>query len=283
MNRNVTECAAMKIDASGSVKQRVASRLRYHSSRLVSRYVSPQWLEIPIGFRALSITFDDFPASAARAGAEALADFEGKATFYAASGMLAHSDTGAPSAAEHAMASFADVRRLHALGHEIACHTREHLDCARAADETIVASIGANRAALAPTIGNTPLTSFAFPYGQLRPSNKTQLARHFDSLRTIYPGVHQTRVDLHQLRANKLYSRGPWLQHALRLLNKVSTQGGWLVLYTHDVHNAPSDFGVSPTDLRAFLEAAERHRMPSRTVASVTSALRAAAVQQPAG
>jgi peptidoglycan/xylan/chitin deacetylase (PgdA/CDA1 family) len=218
-----------------------------------------------------SFTFDDFPRSARTRGARILEEHGVLGTFYVAMRLL----TDEPS--DHEGFSADDLCALAARGHEIGCHTHTHLDCFPARDEHVLRDVASNAEAVARLLPGTALRQFAFPYGRLRPSQKKLLGARFESLRTIFPGVHRGATDLRLLRANKLFSRGSLVRRAHEQVDDVATHGGWVVFFTHDVSSTPSPYGVRPRDLDAVVDHARRRGLEILPVGEVVSRLVSAA------
>ncbi|MBK6703893.1 MAG: polysaccharide deacetylase family protein [Caulobacteraceae bacterium] len=150
----------------------------------------------------LSITFDDFPASAADAGAHACSI----ATAHAA-------PTTCPPAWPESMARAAwatrrpDIARLVASGHEIGCHTSTHADCAQQDIFATLEDLARNRDALLQMGAPAPRTH-AYPYGETKGAMKDNLPPRFMSARGILPGLNVGAADLAQLRAYPLFGAG---------------------------------------------------------------------------
>ena len=73
----------------------------------------------------VSFTFDDFPRSAWVNGGAILEKYDRRGTYYTAMGMAGTANNLGP------LFDLDDLRAAHAHGHEIACHTYHHRDCAR--------------------------------------------------------------------------------------------------------------------------------------------------------
>jgi peptidoglycan/xylan/chitin deacetylase (PgdA/CDA1 family) len=192
----------------------------------------------------VSFTFDDPAVSATTAGAEILRDAGLRGTFYIASGLLGGTGPFGP------YASWADLERLNADGHELACHTHGHGDCARQTAQELEADVGRNAAAFADH-GLPPAKTFAYPYGEVTRAAKAALAPRFGLLRAVHKGMLLAGADLNQAPAVPLEgeaaeaSAGAWLEAALR-------RKAWLIFYTHDVVDRPSAWGCAPGALAAI-------------------------------
>jgi len=189
----------------------------------------------------VSFTFDDFPRSALFEGADIMAKYKWRATFYVAAGLAGiHNHHGQ---------SFdkSDLMRLQSKGHEIAGHTYSHLDCEQSSQEQVLAEIERNKAALKAMGVKTPIEHFAWPYGATNIANKAALSGHFKSMRGIMPGVNRRRADLNCLKSAPL-STDAKLEPTLKLIEGLKKRPGWLILFTHDVRDGPSEWGVTPEE-----------------------------------
>jgi peptidoglycan/xylan/chitin deacetylase (PgdA/CDA1 family) len=130
-----------------------------------------------------------------------------------------------------------------AAGHEIACHTFSHLDCGQAGSGAIAEDLDRNRDAFA-AMGLDPPTTFAFPFGDVSAKAKRVAGPRFKLCRALHKGVIMSGADLNQAPAVGIEGDNGedvarrWMQAAAR-------QGAWLILYTHILGSAPSEFGCT--------------------------------------
>ncbi|MEQ9315344.1 MAG: polysaccharide deacetylase family protein [Henriciella sp.] len=198
----------------------------------------------------LCFTFDDFPKSAADTGAEILDEVGGKGCYYACTGMAG--TTGS-------MGKIFDGRDLTALasaGHEIAAHTQSHLDCARATREDVLYDIETNLARLKEMGHTAPVTQFAWPYGETRADLKPSLIDWFTAVRGILPGTNSKGADMMQLSAFELDENSASVERAAAAIEAAASHPTWLFVFTHDVSENPSPWGVTPQDLRRLVRLA---------------------------
>jgi len=196
----------------------------------------------------LSITFDDFPASAASEGAAILERHGARGTFYAAAGLA---DTNGPSGRNF---SAADLTRLAGAGHEIGCHTYTHADCAQQDVFDTLQDVAKNRDALIAMGLKTNARTIAYPYGETSLDLKKTLPPRFASARGVNPGFNVGRTDLAQLRAFAMFGRP--FEALRRALKRAAKRKAWIIGFTHDVADAPSPWGTSAADLDALLASA---------------------------
>jgi peptidoglycan/xylan/chitin deacetylase (PgdA/CDA1 family) len=210
----------------------------------------------------LSITFDDFPASAAQEGARILESHGARGTYYASAGM---SETNGPCGLNFGPE---DIRRLVAAGHEIGCHSYAHRDAARRDVFTTLEDLAKNRDALARMGAPSP-RAHAYPYGETTELLKGGLPPRFASARGVLPAINHGQADLAQLRAFAMFGEG-WIERTSAALKRAARRKAWVIAFTHDVGDAPSTWGTRGADLDALL--GEAHRL-GFTVLPVSAAL----------
>jgi peptidoglycan/xylan/chitin deacetylase (PgdA/CDA1 family) len=209
---------------------------------------------------AVSFTFDDAPVSATTEGAALLEAAGGRATYYIASGLMGQRD-------EHWEVAGPDaIVDLHARGHEIGCHGHSHLRADWRSPDAIEADVLHNHALLKSIEPSMPLKNFAYPYGHANLGWKRRLNRHFRSSRSIWPHLNDGPVDSQFLNAIPLMNREMDEDRLDRAMEVTAQRKGWLIFYTHDVTNAHSDYGCSPSLLKHALRAAERFGVKIETV-----------------
>lgn len=198
----------------------------------------------------LSITFDDFPATAAVAGAQILERHGARGTYYAAAGMAG---VEGPCGVGFTQA---DIARLVAAGHEIGCHTSDHADCAQQDVFSTLEDLARNRNALINMGAPSPRTH-AYPYGETTQLLKENLPPRFMSARGILPGLNAGPGDMAQLRAYPLFGEGG-IERVLRALQAAAKRKAWVIGFTHDVADAPSAWGTRSDELDLILREANK-------------------------
>ena len=147
----------------------------------------------------------------------------------------------------------ADVSAAHRAGHEIACHTHSHLDCRYAKRREIAAEVGENSRAIAGLLGDATPSNFAYPYGAVSLTAKHVLARRFATCRGTGEGVNAGPVDLADLRVVTLYANRFDEATLRRRIDEAAAGNGWIIFYTHDVADEPSEYGCTPAQLEAVV------------------------------
>ncbi len=227
-------------DTPYSADRSLYGKLRRRVARLVT--TKPARLD-PIR-PMLTISFDDAPVSAAGAGAAILERHGVRGTYFISAGL------GGRESHLGRYTSLDDVARLKTVGHEIACHTFSHLDCGKGKAPEIQAELDANLKALR-AMGVEPAT-FAYPYGDVSPWGKALINDRFIAGRALHHGLITTGTDLNQAPAVGIEGldgeavAGAWMDRAM-------AARAWLVLYTHDVRETPSDWGCTPQVLERLV------------------------------
>jgi peptidoglycan/xylan/chitin deacetylase (PgdA/CDA1 family) len=219
-------------------------KLRRRLIRLAHRRPARVALERPM----VSFSFDDAPATACEAGARALEARGLRGTYYFAAGLAGR---------DGPMGRFAtgeDARRLYLAGHEIACHTYSHLDCGQSSRATTLQDVDRNAESLAAWGAGEPV-SFAYPYGDVASPAKTALSGRFKTLRALHHGLITDGADLNQAPAVGVEGEAGEAV-ASEWLDKAKARKAWLILYTHDVAEQPSQWGCTTAALERLIDRA---------------------------
>jgi len=194
----------------------------------------------------ISFTFDDFPRSALKVGGRLLMEHGWRGTYYSSLALMGKVIDG------QVMYTRVDLDDLRSDGHELACHTFDHVRCLDVGTPTFVASCAANRRGAAEMLGGYQMRNLSFPHGQVTIQAKYLLRHFYDTCRSTEVGINTSPIDLCLLRANQLYSRLP-LEHAMRLVTENCEARGWLIFYTHDISPQASRFGCTPKEFGTIL------------------------------
>jgi peptidoglycan/xylan/chitin deacetylase (PgdA/CDA1 family) len=236
------------------------------ASRRLARALPYRPFELRMEHPVVGFTFDDFPASAAEHAAPLLEDVGARGTFYFADGLADGYENG------QLIASCAAVSELAARGHDIGAHTRGHIDVQRTHTTDLIVDVAANTSAIATLSGQVP-ASFAYPFGVVSMRSKAVLASRYAGLRGITSGINRGLIDLAHLHAQELYDVSSTLDSMEELLDDLERRGGWLIFYTHDVREHPSDIGCSPAYFGAVLDLVHRRGIAIETVAQTLTQL----------
>jgi len=195
----------------------------------------------------VSFSFDDFPRSAAREGAQILDRFGLKGTYFVSGARAGRHIEGLDHFTEN------DLVGLAKSGHEIGCHTFSHIRVSKASQSEIEKDLARNQEFIRRVLGDYATTSFAYPYGDVSIATKTILGRHFPVCRGIDGGVNRGRIDFRQLKAVVL-GRSLDRSRIARTLDAAQTSNGWVIFYTHDISEEPSEYGCRAAELAATVQ-----------------------------
>ncbi|MCZ8314724.1 polysaccharide deacetylase family protein [Phreatobacter sp.] len=198
----------------------------------------------------LSITFDDFPRTAGTEGGRILEAHGVRGTFYVASGLFErHSDLWTVAGADAVM-------DLASRGHEMALHGHAHRPAAAMTAGDFAADLAANRAALRRLVPSLSNESYAYPYGICGLPQKRWLSRTVRASRSVMAGINAGRTDLDFLKSVEISERSLAAVSMDAWLDRLARDGGWLVLFTHDVCDTPTPFGTTARILEATVAGA---------------------------
>jgi peptidoglycan/xylan/chitin deacetylase (PgdA/CDA1 family) len=131
-------------------------------------------------------------------------------------------------------------------GHEIGCHTFDHLHAEKSSSKDYINSIKKNLEQYTKYFPDKTLKSFSYPFGGININAKKVANEHFITARTNWPGINFSVTDLSLLKANRMYNSENSLELIKELIDKNVQGKGWLIFYTHDVRPNPSHFGCTP-------------------------------------
>ncbi len=218
-------------------------------ARRLTQWRAARPIEIAPARPLLSISFDDFPETAATIGAGVLEAHHVRGTYYAAASMEGRADACGPGFTR------ASLLRLAANGHEIGCHSFAHGDGARGAVRDTLADYAKNADAIAAMGHHAPLRTLAYPYGETTLALKRALPARFVAARGILPGLNLGRTDAAQLRAYPFFGADAF-DGVRDALGEAARRKAWLIVFTHDIGAWPSPYGATPKALTALIRAA---------------------------
>lgn len=209
-----------------------------------------------IGKSLITFGFDDFPKSAADAGAEIMDSINAPAIYYACTGLAGQTcPTGEQYQDE-------DLLKIAKAGHEIGAHTHSHLDCALAAPDLAMKDIDYNLTELKAMGLTQPVEHFAYPYGATNFALKQALQGKFETCRGVMPGHNTSRSDSMQLYAMELTPDDATTDRAIYAIETALSRPVWLNIFTHDVRQSPSQFGTTPASLMKVARTARDSGIP---------------------
>ena len=217
----------------------LADRARFKLGHLAP--VKPSRLRLGNG--ALSITFDDFPGSAWTEAGPVLAQHKVHATYFPSGGLCSTNYLGVDQFTPRYLEEVAEA------GHEIGSHAFDHVSVLGQSPTAFAASLSRNVDFLKGILPGRKVESFAYPFGHVSLSAKLKVASEFRAGRGLGRAVNRGWVDLSQVEAVGLEKRQRRLHDLPALIEKAAQSRGWLVVYTHDVSHAPSDWGCTPEEI----------------------------------
>lgn len=218
--------------------------------RGLGRHMNVKPVPIQPARGVLSLSFDDIPVTAWTEAGPILAQYDLKATYYVCGGLAGGKNMGLPQfEPEH-------LEAIHAAGHEIGCHTFEHVSTLKLSSRQLEASLARNAAWVNDVLGGYEMTTFAYPFGDCALRAKSVLDQRFLCSRGVRDGVNLETQDRNLLKAIGLESRRLPGYDLEALIETTSAHRGWLIAYGHDVMDRPTAYGCSPGDLERLIKLA---------------------------
>lgn len=158
-------------------------RLRQQLSllrRLGYRGVSVEQLLTPgkARERLIGLSFDDGYTDFLTTAMPILAEFDFTATVYMVAGCLGGTNTWDPLPPRRPLMTAADLRTVHAAGHEIGCHGMTHTALGEVAPDELPHEVRVSQRVLEEAIG-VPVTGFCYPYGSHDAPAVSEVRRHY--------------------------------------------------------------------------------------------------------
>jgi len=218
---------------------------------------------LPQQKKIVSFTFDDFPVTAIENGARLLEEHNARGTFYASLGLAGTIRSVGKIATQR------DMLALSERGHECGCHTFGHINCADSSPRVVLEDCLRNQD-VAKKTANLRFRSFAYPWGYFTRSSKRVISSLYENARTAEPGINVGEIDLAALKSVELFdSKGS--ENLRRWLAKLNESGGWLIFFSHDVGESPSQFGCSIRLLVRMLEESISYKFCISTILEAAS------------
>jgi len=246
------------------IAARAWSRLHGAYARRMSRWFGRRPFVIRPNRPLVTFTFDDFPRSALAAGGSILVTNGARGTYFVAMGLAGKVIETGP------MFVPADLEPLIAAGHELACHTCEHLPAWKTSPSAYVDSVERNARALASLSRPVRPVTHSYPISYPRPSSKRRLASRFRACRFGGQSLNRDSVDLNALNSFFIEQSVHDFATIENLIATNSAQKGWLIFSTHDVSENPTRYGCTPA---LFEQIVRRTRGSGTTILTMSAAL----------
>ncbi len=220
--------------------------------RRAGRYLGVRSTAVRPERGVLSLSFDDVPASAWTEAGPVLAQHGVTATYYVCGGLAGGENLGLPQfETEH-------MQALHAAGHEVGCHTFEHVSTLTLTPAELEASLQRNADWVAERLDGYRMTTFAYPFGDCALGAKPVIEARFACGRGVRDGVNTGWADRNLLMAIGLESRRLPGYDLAGLVQRAADTKGWLIAYGHDVSDSPTPYGCTADDLDHLIVLAKR-------------------------
>jgi peptidoglycan/xylan/chitin deacetylase (PgdA/CDA1 family) len=214
-------------------------KLYYKIKRAIACAFIKKKIPLNLSKPIISFCFDDIPDSAITNGARILAQYGYKGTYYISLGLRANEDKSKP------YFDHSKLKQLVANGGELACHTADHIRLYESSKRVVLNDLKKNQEKLNELIPGYTFKNFSYPSGQQTFISKLILRKRYKTARGVKAGMHIKEVDINNLYANALVKRLT-LENALARIDKAIENNAWIIFYTHDVENNPSDYGCTP-------------------------------------
>jgi len=219
-------------------------RIVSHNFDKASRYVRTSLFAKTVKMRnrraIVSFSFDDFPRSAVLNGARLLEKNGVRGTFYLTGSYCGQIVDSIPQY------HVEDLVSLEEKGHEIGCHTYTHPRVSMLSADELNEEINRNAQFAAGHLPGIQLKTFAYPFGDVSFAATMRLQSKFAGCRSSEPGLNIERADLGRLRSVRLYNRLMSNEDISNVIKEAVSSNAWLIFYTHDVAETPSNFGCTP-------------------------------------
>ena len=230
--------------------------------RRAGRYLDVRPVAIQPAQGVFSLSFDDIPASAWTEAGPVLAEHDVKATYSVCGGLAGGRNLDLPQfEVEH-------LQALHAAGHEVGCHTYEHVSTLTLSPAELDASLARNAAWAAERLDGYQMQTFAYPFGDCALGAKRVIERRFLCGRGVRDGFSAGRADRNLLQAVGLESRRLPGYDLETLMAETAASKGWLIAYGHDVSDAPTPYGCRPEDIDRVIRLAKAAGLTIQPVAA---------------
>jgi peptidoglycan/xylan/chitin deacetylase (PgdA/CDA1 family) len=228
--------------------------MSYHKGllKVANRVITKSWpaklSHSKLSSAVATICFDDFPRSAWTVGGSILEDFGVRGSYFVSAAFSPERLRMQPAAGSIPAVEFyelEDIVEAHERGHEIGCHTYDHINVPLLNNAELEHSLLLNAEFFRSLLGDVPITSFAYPQGSVNVRTKHLCAKNFTVCRGTHFGLNSGIIDLALLRSialNDTFSPDTELD---RLIANAKLKKAWLIFYTHDISDAPSPWGCT--------------------------------------
>lgn len=223
---------------------RIAKALGRRAARWSFRKPAAMRLDQPL----VSFTFDDFPRSALFTGGRLLENSHAAGTYYASFGLMGKT---APTGE---IFSVEDLPTLFRGGHELACHTFDHLSAWETPSRKYIAAVERNLQALVHFTTQQKFRSHSFPISFPRPTTKRWLNTRFATCRGGGQKLNLNYLDLGYLNSFFIEQSRNDTNSIHQIIKENAQRIGWLIFSTHDVSDSPTPYGCTTALFSRIIE-----------------------------
>ncbi|MBM6584148.1 polysaccharide deacetylase family protein [Microvirga sp. BT689] len=226
-------------------------RFRKRTAHMIA--VKPQIVRLERG--VLTICFDDFPKNAWSIGGAVLSDHGVRASYFVSGSLCNTRADGIEYFDER------DLQDVWSAKNEVGCHTFDHVSALKVSAQGYQNSILKNAKYLKNVLGCENIRSFAYPYNHTSVFAKIFTRRQFQLARGVGTRANGKFTDLSELSAINLSRssiaafpmKGRCFHDIGYLVDRAATQKEWLIVYTHDVSDKPSEHGCRSAGLNELI------------------------------
>lgn len=215
------------------------SRIRNKYRRTCSRWLFKRPLSFVSDVPLISFTFDDFPRSALLVGGEILRRHGLAGTYYCSLGLMGKE---APTGT---MFSREDLENALHLGHELGCHTYDHLDASETPSLIFKDSVYKNRKAFEQLFPGNSLRTLSYPLAEPRGLTKYKISETFLCCRGGGQCFNIGTLDMNCLRGFFLEQARHSPASIHEIIERNRRSNGWLIFATHDISDQPTPWGCT--------------------------------------
>ena len=219
--------------------------------RRAGRYLDVRPVRVAPSRGVFSLSFDDIPVTAWTEAGPILEQHGIKATYYVCGGLSGGFNMGLPQfGTEH-------LQDLYEAGHEVGCHTYEHVSTLTLSPAELDASLARNAEWVEQRLDGYVMRTFAYPFGDCALGSKPVIDSRFLCGRGVRDGVNTGKADRANLQAIGLESRRLPGYDLEALMARTASEKGWLIAYGHEVMDGPTPYGCTPDDLDRVIRLAK--------------------------
>lgn len=209
-------------------------------------------IDIKLDKAIFSFTFDDVPISAATNGREILEKSGATGTYYVSLNIESSEDN--TDASIRRFIKEDDIKTLFDNGHNIGCHTFNHLNLRQTSAAEAYKDCKINTDLLKKITNVASIDHFAYPFGMVSLSSKKALRNKYKTLRTTDGGLNVGKTDMTHLRSVSLCSISFDKNTVLKAIDEAANKNAWVIFFSHDINDNPSEWGTSVEDFKWVVE-----------------------------